>query len=237
MKKETKNKSVIVTGASKGIGKYIVEQLLSSGYFVYGCARSNIDLNHKNYLHHQVDITNEREIVDMFKSIRNDSNPPLYGMINNAGIASMNHCMLMPSKTVKNIFEVNFNGTFICSREASKIMKNYKVGRIINFSTIAVPMFLDGESVYAASKSAIETFSKSFAKEVSRFGITVNIIGPNPIKTDLIKNVKNEKLENIIQQQTIKRFGTFEDIMNVVNFYLDKNSDMITGQKIYLGGL
>jgi 3-oxoacyl-[acyl-carrier protein] reductase len=116
-------------------------------------------------------------------------------------------------------------------------MKKYKAGRIVNFSTIAVPISLEGESVYAASKSAVESFTKSFSKEVADFGITVNIVGPNPIKTDLIKNVDNTKLQNVINMQTIKRYGKFGDILNIVNFYLNESSDMITGQKIYLGGL
>lgn len=237
MKKESINKSVVVTGASKGIGKFIVDQLISEGYYVYGCSRSESSFKNNNYLHFCVDVTKEKQVNAMFTEIRRAKNTQLYGLINNAGIASMNHSLLMPTKTIDKIFEVNFKGTFICSREASKIMKKNNLGRIINFSTIAVPLFLEGESVYAASKSAIETFTKSFAKEIASFGITANIIGPNPIKTDLIKNVQNEKIENVIQRQSIKRYGTFEDVMNVINFYLRPESKMITGQKVYLGGL
>ena len=112
-----------------------------------------------------------------------------------------------------------------------------KFGRIINFSTIAVPLNLEGELVYSSSKSAIEKMSKIMAKELSKFNITVNTIGPTPIDTDLIKVVPRDKVTEILNQQTIKRFGKFDDIANVIDFFIDDNSSFITGQKIYLGGL
>jgi 3-oxoacyl-[acyl-carrier protein] reductase len=229
-------KSILITGSSKGIGKFLTTSFISQGYYVFGCSRSQATIEDENYCHFMADLNSETDILNVFKTIRKHTTQ-FYGLINNAGIASMNHTLLTPSATVSRIFNINFLASFLCSREASKIMKKYKKGRIINFSTIAVPIGLQGESVYAASKSAVETFSKSFSKEVSEFGITINIIGPNPVKTDLIKNIKNDKLQNVINMQTIKKYGTFEDILNVVNFYLSEDSDMITGQKIYLGGL
>ena len=229
-------KSILITGSSKGIGKFLALSLISQGYYVFGCSRSESTISDDNYQHITADLSSESDILNVFKTIRKHDTQ-FYGLINNAGIASMNHTLLTPRTTFSRIFNINFLATFLCSREASKIMKRHKQGRIINFSTIAVPIGLQGESVYAASKSAVETFTKSFSKEVSDFGITINIIGPNPVKTDLIKNVKNDKLQNVINMQTIKRYGTLDDILNVVNFYLSESSDMITGQKIYLGGL
>lgn len=229
-------KSVLITGSSKGIGKFLAEALLDQEFFVFGCSRGNSTINHNNYMHFELNLNNEKDVVSMFRTIRK-SDTQFYGLINNAGIASMNHVLLTPKKTVSKIMDINFISSFICSREASKLMKKYQEGRIINFSTIAVPIGLEGEAVYAASKSAVETFTKCFSKEVADFGITVNILGPNPIKTDLIKNVNNEKLNNVVNMQTIKRFGRFEDVLNVINFYLKEESSFITGQKIYLGGL
>ena len=229
-------KSVLVTGSSKGIGKFLAEALLDQGYYVFGCSRGASSIEHNDYTHFELNLDNEKDIVNMFKAIRT-SNTQFYGLINNAGIASMNHALLTPKKTVSKIIDINFVSTFICAREASKLMKKHKEGRIVNFSTIAVPIGLQGEAVYAASKSAVETFTKCFSKEVADFGITVNILGPNPIETDLIKNVENQKLNNVVNMQTIKRFGLFEDVLNVINFYLKKESNFVTGQKIYLGGL
>jgi len=123
------------------------------------------------------------------------------------------------------------------SRESSKYMIKNKWGRIINFSTIAVPLDLEGEMVYASSKSAIEKMSRIMSKELSTYNITINTIGPTPVYTDLIKVVPKDKVEEIINMQTIKRFGTFEDISNVTDFFMSDESSFITGQKIYLGGL
>ena len=116
-------------------------------------------------------------------------------------------------------------------------MQKNKFGRIINFSTVAVPLNLEGEAIYAASKAAVASLTKILAKEFASFGITVNAIGPTPIKTDLIKSVPDEKIKKLINAQAIKRFGSFQDTVNVIDFFINEKSDFITGQIIYLGGI
>jgi 3-oxoacyl-[acyl-carrier protein] reductase len=96
---------------------------------------------------------------------------------------------------------------------------------------------LEGELAYASSKTAVEKMTKILSKEIGSKNITVNCIGPTPIPTDLIKTVPKNKIEEIISQQSIKRLGALEDVKNVIDFYISKKSDFITGQKIYLGGL
>jgi 3-oxoacyl-[acyl-carrier protein] reductase len=149
----------------------------------------------------------------------------------------MNHTLLTPLSTVNKLFDTNFTGTFLFSRQAVKLMKKNNFGRIVNFSTVAVPLNLEGEAIYAASKSAIEQFTKVFSKEVASMGITVNTIGPTPIATDLIKAVPKIKIEELLAQQAIKRLGNFDDIINIIDFYTDSKSNFITGQTIYLGGV
>ncbi len=105
------------------------------------------------------------------------------------------------------------------------------------FSSVAVPLALDGELAYASAKAAIESMTKIMAKELSNFKITVNAVGPTPIQTDLIAKVPQEKLDRILSSQAIHRFGKVEDVINVIEFYLNPNSDFITGQVIYLGGV
>ena len=116
-------------------------------------------------------------------------------------------------------------------------MMKQKFGRIVNYTTVAKPLRLEGEAIYAASKAAIENFTQTIAKEVASYGITVNAIGPTPIQTDLIKAIPKEKIAELLNKQAIKRFGTFEDIINAIEFFCDEKSDFITGQIIYLGGV
>jgi 3-oxoacyl-[acyl-carrier protein] reductase len=128
-------------------------------------------------------------------------------------------------------------GNFVFSREAAKIMKKNQTGRIINFSSIATPLKLEGESVYASSKAAINSLTETLSKEFAPFGITVNCIGPTPIKTNLIKSIPKVKIDDLIKRQAIKRFGEFSDISNVTDFFIRPESEFITGQVIYLGGV
>tara|TARA_B100001093_G_scaffold440184_1_gene440557 strand:+ start:351 stop:1046 length:696 start_codon:yes stop_codon:yes gene_type:complete len=227
---------ILITGNRKGIGRFLSEYYLEKGNIVIGCSRTASDLNHKNYDHYLCDVSDEKQVVSTVKIIKKKFKK-IDCLINNAGIASLNHSLLTPASSVKKIFDTNFLGSFLFSRECAKIMMKKKYGRIINFSTVAVPMNLEGEMVYSSSKSAIEKMTKIMSKELSTYGITVNLIGPTPILTDLIKVVPNDKVEEILEQQTLKRFGVFEDISNVIDFFISSKSSFITGQKIYLGGL
>ena len=227
---------IVITGTSRGIGKALAKHFLDKNDTVIGCSRGEASITHQNYKHFSLKVDDESAVVSMIRQIRREFGR-IDVLLNNAGIASMNHFLTTSTTTVSKIFDTNFLGTFIFSREVSKVMMKQKNGRIVNFTTVAKPLNLDGEAIYASSKAAIESLTKISAKELASFNITVNAIGPTPIKTDLIKAVPKEKMDDLLEKQAIKRFGEFEDIINVVDFFCKKESDFITAQVIYLGGV
>ena len=227
---------ILITGARKGIGRSLAEHYLAQGYSVVGCSRKDSDLSHDRYSHYCLSVTNETAVKSMFTDIAKRSGR-LDVLINNAGIASMNHVLLTSVEKARVIFETNFIGTFLMCREAARLMKKNEFGRIVNLASVATPLKLEGEAVYAASKAAVISFTQVVAKELASFGITANAIGPTPIDTDLIKSVPAEKLDQLISLQAIKRRGTFGDITNLIDFLIRPESDFITGQVIFLGGV
>lgn len=233
----TRNRVLLVTGTRKGIGKFLAQRYVSKGWRVIGCSRKVPDWEMKGYRHFCADVSNEIEVKELIKSIRKEEGS-LDALINNAGIASMNHVMLTKLSTVKKIFETNVYGTFLLCREGAKLMSRSKSsGRIINFTTIASPLRLEGEAIYASSKSAVETLTQILARELADLSIRVNAIGPTPVPTDLMKNIPEDKIEALLGRQAIKRWGTMTDVANVIDFYLMPESEFITGQILYLGGI
>lgn len=227
---------MLITGTSKGIGKELSLYYLKKGFIVAGCSRAKSDIKDKNYRHFCLDVSDEMSVVKMIRAIKKEFGK-IDILLNNAGMASMNHFLTTSYKSVKDVISTNFFGTFLFSREVAKVMMRQKSGAIVNYSTVAVALNLEGEAIYAASKSAIETFTKTIAKELGEFNVTVNAIAPTPIKTDLIKAVPQEKINALLDKQAIKRFGNFEDIKNVVDFFIDEKSSFITAQVLYLGGV
>lgn len=227
---------MVITGTRKGIGRYLVDYYLELGFTVIGCSRQKMDEEIPNYDHHCLDVADEEKVQSMLQDVLEK-----YGkidiLVNNAGIASMNHVLLTPKKTLEKIMSTNVIGTFLFAREAAKIMMRKKYGRIINFATVAAPLKLEGEAIYAASKAAIRSLTEIMAKELAPYNITVNALGPTPVATDLIRSVPKDKIEALINLQSIKRMGVYDDISNVIDFFINRKSEFVTGQTIYLGGI
>jgi 3-oxoacyl-[acyl-carrier protein] reductase len=226
----------LITGTRKGIGRHLAEHYLARGHRVIGCSRQDNDLAHERYRHFLLDVADEQAVVRMCADIRRDCGG-LTNLVNNAGIAAMNHSLLTPASTVRRILETNVVGAFTLAREATKLMQKARYGRIVNFTTVAVALDLEGEAAYVASKAAVEALTRVMARELAPFGVTVNAVGPVPIETDLIRAVPKDKIDKLIERQAVKRLGTFADVSNVVDFFLAPESECVTGQVIYLGGV
>jgi 3-oxoacyl-[acyl-carrier protein] reductase len=227
---------VLVTGARKGIGRALAEHHLARGDTVVGLSREPSDLSASGYRHVCADVCDEARVKEAFAEIRRELGR-LDVLINNAGIAAMNHALLTPMETVGRVLGTNVAGTFLLCREGAKLMQKRRSGRIVNFGSVAMPLKLEGEAIYAASKAAVVTLTHVLARELADYGITVNAIAPTPVKTDLIRNVPPDKIERLIERQAIRRFGEVRDIANVIDFFTSPASDFVTGQVIYLGGI
>ena len=226
---------MLITGSRKGIGKQLVKHYVAKGIRVLGCSRKNVAYKFDNYQHFCLDVSDESAVKALFFNIKK-SYGRLDCLINNAGIGLANHSLLTPNKSIQNIMSTNFTGTFLFCREGARLMKKNNFGRIVNLTTVAVPLKLEGEAVYSASKAAINSLTQILGKELAEFGITVNAIGPTPIKTDLIRSIPKEKIESLINSLAIKRYGEIRDVINVIDFFIKPESDYLTGQIIYLGG-
>lgn len=223
---------IIVSGASRGIGRGIYNHLKKQNKEVIGISKTiNSDTNIYN-----CDISNYSELQNLVSKIKKN-NTKIYAYINAAGIASMNLALATPELVTRDIININLLGTIFSNQLFSPlIIRNKAGGRIINFSTLAVKLSLKGEAVYIASKAGVEAYSKSLARELSGFNITVNCIAPGPIKTDLLRGVSEKQIDKIIQQQIIPKVCDVDDIVNQVDLLLSEKANKISGQVINVGG-
>ncbi|HKY98951.1 MAG TPA: SDR family oxidoreductase [Gemmatimonadaceae bacterium] len=224
--------TVIVTGASRGLGRFCAEQLASRGYRVVGMGRS-VDSN-APFEMRSVDVADPASVAAAFKDLRRDQS--VYALINSAGIASMNLVVTTPAETVRTIIATNLLGTIYCSQQVAPALIRRSSGRIINFSTLGVPLAIKGEAIYIASKAGVEGFTRVFAREMAAHGVTVNAVAPGPIETALIAKVPKEKVDDVVRQQIIPRQGTPEDVWNIVSMLLSPEGSMISGETIHVGG-
>jgi 3-oxoacyl-[acyl-carrier protein] reductase len=228
---------MIITGTRKGIGKYLAEYYTDKEYQVVGCSRGEIDFELDSYQHFCLDISDESLVKTMFTEIRKNFGR-LDVLINNAGIASLNHVLLTPLKEVQDILNTNFVGTFLCCREAVKLMKRNKSGRIVNISSIHVPLATVGTSIYGASKASIEQFSRVLSREVFQYGININLLALSVVKSSgMAEGLSDDITLKILERTISKTQLDFKDVSNAIDFLISPKSSMVTNQTLYLGGV
>ena len=223
---------IIITGARKGLGKAISNRLKKKGNKVLGISRNKSD--DPEII--SCDVSNYIELKRIALKLKN-KRTKIKGLINAAGIASLNLALTTPHEIVTKIINTNLLGTIFACQVFTPLMIRANKGNIINFSTIAVPLGLKGESAYVASKAGVESFTKTFAKEVANFNIKVNCIAPGPIKTDLTKGVTDKQIQKVIRRQIFNKQFSKDTICDLVEILLDERMNSITGQILNVGGV
>lgn len=240
-----KGKTAVVTGASRGIGKAVALKLAELG--------ANIVINYRSSSNSVEDLIKEIESkgskaiavqgdVSVFLEAENiikktvEAFGSLDILVNNAGITKDGLIMRMKEEDFDKVIEVNLKGAFNCIRHAAPIMIKQKGGKIINMSSVVGVSGNAGQINYSAAKAGIIGMTKSAARELASRGINVNAVAPGFIKTDMTEVLSDKVKESTINSVPLKRFGTAQDVANLVAFLASPSSDYITGQVINVDG-
>jgi 3-oxoacyl-[acyl-carrier protein] reductase len=224
---------IIVTGASRGLGRAICDRLVGTGHSIFGIARSVDGLPFPGAA---CDVSDYEQVKAVARSLKKDGSV-VTGVINAAGVAAMNLAVTTPQATTERVINVNLLGTIYCCQNFAPLMMRNQKGGIVNFSTIAVALGLKGESIYAASKAGVEGFSRAFAREMADFGISVNCVAPGPIDTDLLRGISDGQISKIISQQIFIKQFTPDAVSDVVELLFDPRSAALSGQVFHIGGV
>jgi 3-oxoacyl-[acyl-carrier protein] reductase len=228
---------MLITGTSRGIGNYLANYYIGKGFVVIGCSRNECEIKNENYIHIIADLSNESEVINVIRIIRKKFKR-LDILINNAAINPVIlNVAFLPYKIIENIYSVNVFATILFCREAIKLMMRNSFGRIINIGSMATRHEVAGEALYTSTKSSINAFTRVLSKEVASSGITVNVVAPSVIETELSKAINKDALKEVLNRNAIKKYGNLIDVSNSIDFLIKEESNSITGQIIYLGGV
>lgn len=234
--KSLKDKVVIVTGGTRGIGLSTTQKLAEEGAIVYACARHKAELpNGVTYLH--LDVTNHNECFEIADTIMKEQGK-IDGLVADAGITKDALISKMSNEMFDEVINTNVKGVFNIIKAVYPYMEGKKYGSIVALSSIVGEYGNIGQINYASSKAAVIGMCKSCAKEFARKGqnIRVNAVCPGYIMTDMLKTVPQELLDKFAGQTMLKRLGYPEEIANVILFLLSDESSYITGSVIDVNG-
>ena len=238
-----KDKTVLVTGASRGIGKAIAYKFAKQGAYVIATATTEKSANkisddfvENNFLGTglMLDIADKSSVVNFENSIKNLKSPNI--LVNNAGITKDNLLMRMKDDEWEDVINTNLSGMFRMTKLCIRQMMKAKYGRIINISSVVGLAGNAGQTNYSAAKAGMIGFTRSLAKEVGSRGITVNAVAPGFIKTDMTDELSEEIHNSLLEHITLGRLGEADEIASVVDFLASDRGAYITGQTISVNG-
>lgn len=231
-------KKILISGASRGIGKSIAENLHTKGYKIIGTATSDEGvkhLNEKGFVGIKLNL-NDIDSLNNISEIVKEEHKDISVLINNAGITRDNIVLRMSSDEWDDVINIHLNGMFKLSKMVLRGMIKARWGRIINITSASASLGNRGQSNYAAAKAGVEAFSKSLSKEVGPRGITVNCVAPGFIETDMTSYINEKDKEELIKQIPLGRFGKPDEISKIIEFLVSDKSAYITGQTIHVNG-
>jgi 3-oxoacyl-[acyl-carrier protein] reductase len=237
------NQTVLITGASRGIGRAMAIEFSRLG------ARVAINFNSQEAAALEVaelcdpqrtkifraDVGEEFEVQEMFQKIE-DSLGPVSILINNAGITRDGLLMMMSTEDWRTVIKTHVDGPFFCSRAAMRGMVSKKFGRILNIGSVSGLKGTPGQCNYSAAKSAIIGFTKALSREMGRKNITANVLALGVIETEMTESLSPEVLKNYKDQTSLKRFGTSSEVAKMATFLTGPEASYITGQVMTLDG-
>lgn len=228
---------MLITGTSRGLGRSMAEYYGLNGFQVVGCSRTKPDVSIQNYRHFSVDVTDEAQVKEMFIDIGKEFGR-LDVLINNAALHASNYALLTPLGTVEEVFKVNVGAAFLFSCEAVKLMKQRRFGRIVNISSVAVPLGGPGTSLYGASKAALEQFTRVFAREVSPYGVAVNALRLSFVDDiGMISHLDERVVADTVERTVLKRTLKVQEVCGVMDLLISEKSQPVIGQIVLVGGI
>lgn len=238
-------KVALVTGASRGIGKAIATRLAQSGATVVGTATSEQGAQSiTQYLQEiegakgfglVLDVTESSSIEDAMAKLAADVGMPAI-LVNNAGVTSDNLFLRMKESEWSRIIDANLSGAYRLMKACIKSMVKAKSGRIVNISSVVGFTGNAGQANYSAAKAGLVGLSKSVAQEIASRGITVNVVAPGFIDTDMTKGMTDAQQANLLGQIPMAKMGQPDDIANAVEFLVSDAANYITGETIHVNG-
>ena len=241
MKISIENQIALVTGASRGIGAAIADTLAEAGAYVIGTATSEAGAKAiSERLGAQgcgkvLDVSNAESIENLMNELKEENKLPTI-LVNNAGIAKDNLLMRLKDDEWDMVLDTNLKSVYRLSKACIRPMMKAKGGRIITIGSVIGSMGNAGQGAYAAAKAGLIGFSKSLAKEIGSRGITVNVIAPGFIQTDMTKDMNEDAKQALIKDVPLGTLGEAQDIANAVLFLASDMGKYITGETLHING-